>query len=539
MRLDRDHTTEDINAIFTPFADLHGLLNQLQPVKKSGYNLDRACMDGTREHIIADLVAWTEESPSTTSQPKCMLWIHGQAGIGKSSIASSICGRLADKRLLAASFFCKRDDPDLHDPLGIINTIVHGLASRCREYGEAVAAAIEDDRELCMAHTMHVRYNGLIKQPLQALKYLVISHSLVILVDALDECGTRESRRNLVKHLLDMSQLVPWLKVVVTSRPDGDIEEAFEDIGDAHVSSRNLHDSDASDDIRIYLEKELDKLGRRRGWEWPQGCTDRLCEKAGGPFIWASTVKRYIEGSAGFKIATERLNAVIGGQSKHRDLDKLYEQVIEDGMKDSEDDNRAVFCQCIGAIIAASTRQPLSLPDLGSLMFGQMDRSALEYVVESLGAVLHVDKQMGEALRFYHQSFVDYATDQSRSGRFYVNPGERNVELAGGCLRAMREELKFNICELETSHLFNSQVSDLDERVKSKISNQLSYSCAYWTSHLSDTPKGTLKSDMEALLNGPQVLYWLEVLSLLSRLDVGLTGLLELLDWLQMSALRL
>lgn len=89
------------------------------------------------------------------------------------------------------------------------------------------------------------------------------------------------------------------------------------------------------------------------------------------------------------------------------------------------------------------------------------------------------------------------------------------------------------------SYLFNSQVPDFAERVGSKISSRLSYSCVYWISHLIGASKGTLSNKLERLLNGPQILFWLEVLSLLSRVDVGLTGLLELSDWLPVSNAQL
>lgn len=96
----------------------------------------------------------------------------------------------------------------------------------------------------------------------------------------------------------------------------------------------------------------------------------------------------------------------------------------------------------------------------------------------------------------------------------------------------MSRELKFNICALETSHLLNSQVPGLAERVKSQISSKLDYACTYWISHLIDTSKGTLMKELAALLNEPQLLYWLEALSLLGKVDTALTGLPEVIEWL-------
>lgn len=71
-------------------------------------------------------------------------------------------------------------------------------------------------------------------------------------------------------------------------------------------------------------------------------------------------------------------------------------------------------------------------------------------------------------------------------------------------------ELKFNICGLETSHLFNSQVPDFAERVQSNISGQLSYGCTYWISHITSTPNDGLQQILDTLLSGPRMLHWIE-----------------------------
>lgn len=184
-------------------------------------------------------------------------------------------------------------------------------------------------------------------------------------------------------------------------------------------------------------------------------------------------------------------------------LDALYKSVILAAMKDEEKDNKELFRIYIGAIIVASMQRPLSIKDLSALLLDKVTCHDLEEVVQSLGAVLHADQQLGGAVQFYHPSFADYMTARERSGDFFIVPNERNAELAGGCLETMSQELKFNICALETSYLLNSQVPGLPDTVKSKINSKLDYVCTYWTNHLTDTPEGTLMKELEALLKGP------------------------------------
>lgn len=387
----------------------------------SGYDPARACLDGTRERIIADAVTWTEQSAASEH----MLWIYGQAGMGKSSIATSLCIQLAEDKVLAASFFCKRDDENLRDPLRLINSIAHGIAIQCDSYAKAAAAEIQENRELCTAH-LSVRYEGLMRNPLQTLKDLTLPRPLIVVVDALDECGTDDTRQHILKHLWDMSQLVPWLKIVVTSRPDGDIKDFF--LATKFVSSRDLLKLDASSDIRAYLQKELGGVARKH--DWPEGSVEQLCQNASGVFIWAATAVRYITGFRGS--TTPRLRKVLEGQKStvSDNLDVLYRSVILAGMKDNEEDSQALFRQCIGAIVVASMRRPLSIADLSSLLPKNVTYPDVEEVVRSLGAVLHIDKQLGGAVRFYHPSFADYVTDLSRSGDLFLCPEDRNAELA-------------------------------------------------------------------------------------------------------------
>ncbi|KAG9075116.1 hypothetical protein FRC06_010261, partial [Ceratobasidium sp. 370] len=183
-------------------------LNELNPVGHASYNPDRACMPNTRMHIIDAILDWAQNDNEATH----IYWIHGFAGLGKSSVATSVCQRLEDQGILAASFFCRRDDPDLRDPRRVLNTIVYGLATRYEPYGLKVAKAIQDDAQLCASHIQR-RYAGLVHKPRQSLGKTGPGCTYVIVVDALDECEGRDNRAPLLACLRSMGQLVPWLKL--------------------------------------------------------------------------------------------------------------------------------------------------------------------------------------------------------------------------------------------------------------------------------------------------------------------------------------
>ena len=57
--------------------------------------------------------------------------------------------------------------------------------------------------------------------------------TLVFVIDALDECGSTQGRQGILKvlkALKDATAHAPWLKVIITSRPEVDIQHFFEGI---------------------------------------------------------------------------------------------------------------------------------------------------------------------------------------------------------------------------------------------------------------------------------------------------------------------
>ncbi|KIM23094.1 hypothetical protein M408DRAFT_51073, partial [Serendipita vermifera MAFF 305830] len=93
--------------------------------------------------------------------------------------------------------------------------------------------------------------------------------------------------------------------------------------------------------------------------------------------------------------------------------------------------------------------------------------------------------------------------------------------------------LQFNTCNLNSSYIRNQDVPDLDLRVKTRISPYLSYSSCHWANHLLETG---FDDGVYYALNyfmGNQFLLWLEVLTLVQRINIA-SGMLRLLiDWMK------
>ena len=88
------------------------------------------------------------------------------------------------------------------------------------------------------------------------------------------------------------------------------------------------------------------------------------------------------------------------------------------------------------------------------------------YICNGLQSVLHCEG----ALQIHHQSFADFLLDPNECSQdFLIVRKRENRNLAVARLKAMKGHLRFNICELESSYLQNSEVYDLLSRIEKHI----------------------------------------------------------------------
>src|SRR5258706_5096076 len=176
-------------------------------------------MDGTRKSRLKEIVNWVANKP----EGKDLLqnntyWIYGLPGIGKTSLAHSICATLDDQRQLAGAFFCRRDDPELSEPIVILPTLIHKLATILPRFRSIVAEHLRENPNVTPESIKPTLFLDLVRQ-LPALT----KKPLVLIINALNECGSPQSRPSILKALTDAAAHASWLKVIITSRPEVDI----------------------------------------------------------------------------------------------------------------------------------------------------------------------------------------------------------------------------------------------------------------------------------------------------------------------------
>ena len=105
------------------------------------------------------------------------------------------------------------------------------------------------------------------------------------------------------------------------------------------------------------------------------------------------------------------------------------------------------------------------------------------------------------------------------------------------CLRLMKGGLKRNICQLDDFSSL-SEVEDLPAQKTAYIGDALEYACCFWASHLAKTASSS-PNDEEVFRAIDEFfttcfLFWVEALSLMRNLDVGVYALNEIDQWYTM-----
>ena len=176
---------------------------------------------------------------------------------------------------------------------------------------------------------------------------------------------------------------------------------------------------------------------------------------AEGVFIWATTVLVLVD----CVYPKKQLKAILDGQFSSGSIYALYRQILESSFPTSYNPND--FSLVVGSIV--TLQQPFTPTELAQLI--GVDLEVVTGIRKGLRTVL----DGGDALRFRHQSFVDFLTsgdqpvdlpsnDQTTCpARFRINVENAHGRLCESLFRLMCTKLHFNICNFLSSFLYISK----------------------------------------------------------------------------------
>ena len=515
----------------------------------------RTCTPGTRVTILDRIYHWAQDP--LPNSPRVFL-LTGNAGSGKSTIANTVSHHfdMDDETLdsevpniLLATYCCSRQFDDTRQQKYIIPTLVYQLARRSKSYARALLDADKFDSVEIPSKQMQDLFvspwqKSASNRPHDLPPYLIV-------VDALDEVDDRGGFAFLQALLTTIQRgHLQGLKFFVTSREDDKVALLCDQFSsDVVCRLHNVAKEEVSADILRYLDAELPLLDKSEHAE--------LAQQAGGLFIYAATAVRYMTPQAGLtrKEQLTLMGSLLGdscgpkpwdsseGPEEPLQVDILYWQILFEAFGKLKNELRLARLRILFTLLCTEERVSTSVAaGLLSDSFDSFDFSDMveraKQVVSDLHAVLYIKN--GKVF-WYHASFQDFIFTQTRS-KFTMptthlstspqtvdmscNPASHHAFLTHSCFHIMTSGLHFNICNLPSSFLLDSEVPNL--HIEEKICDILRYACQHWAKHMikaAPSQHKALQTHIVKFLH-THVLFWIEAMNLL-QVSSQCTGMLQ------------
>ncbi|EIW79962.1 hypothetical protein CONPUDRAFT_126402 [Coniophora puteana RWD-64-598 SS2] len=414
-----------------------------------------------------------------TEEDNRIVWLFGESGSGKSSVAYTLAKQLSAQDKLAATFFFSRTHADRSDTSLVFLTLAYQIGLLHPRAKDIIAKAINNDPELLSsAKCRSDQFEHLVKAPLKSLR-LVWETPRKIVLDAIDE-GVTSDRASLEPLILAMNDLIhdpsiPISHVLVTSRPSPLLDTLLRRLtAEGSVQSLNIQHFDSHHDVELFLRHSFDEIYDMRDISflhekpWPSSrVISSLSCRIKGRFIVAATVVRLISKSESPGDCLDLISKMYDGNVDTVDLDlgdidSIYRYVLSS----CEEHNQRSGVEHLSDIMVLA--KPLTLPDICALSGVDISK----HIVHLSAIVVLPPMYSLMTVQVYHSSLQDYLWDKSRSGDFHVSPLSSHDRLAGWCFQLIKRKLKGDETKVQA-------VEDAKQ-----IKTPLRYAMSYWCYHL-------------------------------------------------------
>ncbi|EJT69127.1 hypothetical protein GGTG_13236 [Gaeumannomyces tritici R3-111a-1] len=511
---------------------------------------DPSCHPDTRVDLLADIHKWIEDPNG-----KCIFWLRGMAGTGKSTISRTVAKKLSTAKVPSASFFFKKGEGDRGSAAKFFTTILAQLVRQVPILALHVQSVIENDPAIVDKNKKE-QFEKIILEPLNKCK-VASSPLLAVVVDALNECDRKEDAKVLV-YLFSRAREVALfrLRFFVTSRPELPIRLGFKEIGD-NYQNLALHEvpkPDIKRDISTFLHSELDRIrqdfnktvpgpGLPSDWPPPASFKD-LVNMAVPLFIFASTACRFIADS-NFGDPGEQLDRILEYKTKggwfrlHATYLPILNQLLlkrtDTGLdrRTGEEEAQIVawFRDIVGTIVLLA--DPLPSASL-ALILGRTQHDVNSKLC-TLHSVLDVSNDPLVPVKLLHLSFHDFLVDQKNrdANTFWIDERETHKKLADRCLKLLSTDnnLKRDVCDLRYPGTLRSKIEP--GIINDHLPPEVQYACRYWVHHWKESRRQIRDGDPVHHFLTNHLLYWLEALSVIGRIreSIGMQdSLINMLD---------
>ena len=388
-------------------------------------------MENTRTGVQSEILRWARDESG-----KNVMWLNGAAGSGKSTVAQTIADLLQGHGLGCYAFY----DRGKSSP----NIVIRGAALQLVRSNNAVALRMYNavGSVDILSASVKLQFELLFMKALTEAADQV-EGPIIIILDALDECGSVQDRRDLMEVLSGLTKLPKKFRFLITSRPEPDIEDMLG--SNPGVVSFELG-PDAGD-VQAYLDYEMPKAFKKdelehiqKSWPWAENMKV-LGKAANGLFIWASTAVKYIsEGNFKFRLLRTLVTNASAGQIS---LHSLYATTLKEALT-WDDETKSVFTRVMALILFGKVR--LSNDVIDGILGLEPDEGS-DYILSRIQSL--VAYKRGEPIHLYHTSLYDYLTTPDGSADpWLIDVSSAKQMVTKRSFVVMRSLLHFNMGKL-------------------------------------------------------------------------------------------
>jgi hypothetical protein len=361
--------------------------------------------------------------------------------------------------------------------------------------------------------------------------------AIVVIIDALDVALRGPNDEELLRILRDQVHFLPGsFRIFITSRPTEVLQSFLSDKSHILPCSIGIYSRDNQNDIIKYTKSQLAEVAERRnlGDNWPdKSMSVAFTKRAEGLFLWVFIICRYLCNSVN---PTEQLKKIISKSSPQgllaeKKMEELYITILNTCNWEDED-FVAGYSLVVGAVVAA--KAPLSAQALQSLL-GDTWTVPVDNILSPLGSLLAGVTDMGQPLRFLHQSLRDFITigagQSSNTTQFCLDIKDHTQRLSLLCLEMLNKEL-MSKCITGVGYLGENADSNAGIPEVSGVSEALLYACQFWTAHIIEVEvpgPGIIAAFQLIISDG--LIPWMEIVA--SKGYFG--GIQRVCDWLKVS----
>ncbi|KAI9331807.1 WD40-repeat-containing domain protein [Zopfochytrium polystomum] len=510
-------------AALAVLADWLKVSNLNEKMAKEAEDLCRSAISGTRRWIMTILDKWIDEgeaalptsvlpNPSSlTSSGKSaelsrVVWVQGEAGVGKSILMGMLVRHLRIRRRLAGIFFWRVDQSDRCISKVFIHSLAWSLACWSPEYARILIDLRESEPEL-----------ELVAGPLNFIANRV-ERPVAVVIDALDECPRAQRGPFLQLFTEGVKQLPSFIRIIISSRPVIDVKSAFVKVPSiAILNSASEHNLT---DVSFYVDIEIKALDIDASVV--PAARDLVLRRSGGRFIWLKLAFETLKFTvAQLRISGEDpsycLTLADVDSALGPDLASMYSRTFTRIFRGPHLHRLKIV---LDSIVAASGS--LTLQILSSVI--GLDLPLVESCVNRLQSILlveslHTSGGSNKNGTTGNNYVADAFSSDSPSSPHSASPSQiirlLSIRMASGCLRILRPVLRRNMCNLDPC-LLHEEIPDFAERVENAFDPVIAYAVRYWVNHVQfvEVENEEMHRDVEYFIRA-RLLEWLEASYLL------------------------